>query len=126
MIPVGDEKLQLRSEVQNLFTFDFGQSRYTPPGEAQVQCLSAGGIVNGVAQWFVLNLDEATQYEHHPQPGTTSCWGVLLYPFAQSRPIKAGDAITVYGSHDRHSLYIWTDADGQTQTGPLANKIRQE
>jgi len=109
LIQVGDERLTLRSDTADLFSFDFA-SAYCPPAEASVDLVSNGGEINGVAQWIALTLDEATHYEVRPAAGAFSAWLVLFYPFAQEIGTVPGEKIKVYGAHDREHLTIWTEA----------------
>ena len=110
-IRTGHERLKLRSEAADLFTFDFGAGEFCAPGRASIACRSDGGRVNGIAQWIALTMDAETHYENRPGPGTTSCWAVLFHPLAQSIDTSPGQEIRVSGSHDRHRISIWSVAE---------------
>jgi len=108
-IAIGDERLELRSEAADLFTFDFASAEYTPPARAVRPCRSKGGMVNGVAQWIALEMDEVTRYENHPAAGATSCWRAMFHPLSQPIETRAGQTVRIVGSHDRAMLTIWVE-----------------
>jgi len=108
-IRVGDERLTLRSDAGDLFTFDFQAGGPFPEARASVALTAHGGPVNGVAQWIRLDMDDQGYYENRPAPGATSCWAVLFYPLPQSIDPCPGDVITVHGTHDRQTLLVWAD-----------------
>jgi len=109
-IRVGHERLSLRSEAADLFAFDFASAHYCPPSQASLLCRSAGGPVNGIAQWIALEMDEVARYENRPAPRANSCWSVLFHPFTQTIDTVAGQEFRIFGSHDRQSLTIWVGA----------------
>ena len=104
-----DEKLTLRSESADLFAFDFASPFFCPPAQACLDCVSAGGEINGVAQWITLTLDETTHYENQPGAGNKSHWAVQFYPFSKTIRTVAGQNIRIFGSHDRERLTIWAE-----------------
>jgi SAM-dependent methyltransferase len=108
-IPVGHERLKLRSDAADLFAFDFGASQFCPPARAFVACVATGGRVNGIAQCIALAMDEDTRYENPPTPGATSCWAILFYPLPEPIDPSPGQEIRVFGSHDRREVSIWCD-----------------
>jgi hypothetical protein len=110
-IAVGDERLALRSEAADLFTFDFASPVYAPPARADLTCRSSGGVVNGVVQWIALELDDVTRYENRPMAGATSCWRAMFHPLSQPIETSAGQMLRVVGSHDRKILTIWIEPD---------------
>lgn len=107
----GEKQLSLRSEAADLFVFDFASAQYCAPSQAALVCRSAGGPVNGIAQWLVLELDEVTRYENRPAPGANSCWSVILHPLARTVDTVAGQEFRIFGSHDRRNLAIWAEAN---------------
>lgn len=102
-----NESLRLRTDPVDLFNFDFEAGGPFPEARSQVLFSSAGGRVNGVAQWIRLELDDAARYENSPPLHSTSSLGVLFYPFVRPIEMVSGDQITVCGSHDRNTLRIW-------------------
>jgi protein-L-isoaspartate O-methyltransferase len=107
-IAVGNDRLVLRSEPIDLFEFDFQSGGPFPEGRAEVQLISRGGRINGIAQWFLLEMDEEGSYEVSPTDGITSHWAVRFYPLTRSIKLAPGAGLTVCSSHDRLSLRIWT------------------
>ena len=106
-IRVGDRRVVLRGDAADLFVFDFACAQHCAPSQASVMCRSAGGKMNGVAQWMRIELDEAVHYENRPAPGAASCWAALFYPFKEAFDTRPGQEFIIYGSHDRSSLAIW-------------------
>jgi hypothetical protein len=107
-IRVGHERLKLRSDAANLFAFDFGASGFCAPARTSLTCLTTGGLVNGIAQWIALDMDEEMRYENRPTPGATACWAVVFHPLPC--PIESpGQEIRISGSHDRYQVSIWCD-----------------
>jgi type III protein arginine methyltransferase len=113
-ISVGDERLALRSDSRDLFRFDFQSGGPFPEASASVSLRSAGGTVNGIAQWLRFEFDGKEYYENLPQVGKTSAFAVVFYPLMRSIATSAGDVMTVRGAHNRLSLRIWAEtSEGQ-------------
>jgi type II protein arginine methyltransferase len=108
-IRVGHERLKLRSDAADLFTFDFGANEFCAPARTSLICRAIGGPVNGIAQWIVLDMDEEIRYENRPTPGATSCWAVVFHPLPFPIETSPGQEIRISGSHDRHQVSIWCD-----------------
>jgi type III protein arginine methyltransferase len=108
-IAVGDERLALRSEPGDLFHFDFQSGGPFPEARAAVSLSSAGGIVNGIAQWPRLELDEEECYEKLPQGGAISAFAAMFYPIWRLIEAAPRDMVTVWGAHDRLSFRIWAE-----------------
>jgi len=108
-IGVGHERLKLRSDVADLFVFDFGASQFCAPARASAACVATGGRVNGIAQWIALDMDGDTRYENRPAPDATSCWAILFHPLLHPIDASPEQEIRVFGSHDRHQVLIWCD-----------------
>ena len=103
----GSKCLTLLSAPIDLFDFDFQSGGPFPAATASATVTSTGGRANGIAQWIALQMDEEGWYENNPVPGTSSAWDALLWPFIGPRDCPAGTTVTVWGSHDRHWLWIW-------------------
>ena len=106
-IGIGHERLILRSEPRDLFTFDFQSGGPFPEDRAAAHLVTQGGRVNGIAQWIRLQMDAETIYEDHPRPAASSAWAVLFYPLMEAIDPAPGTAITVFGAHDRQTLRVW-------------------
>lgn len=61
---VDDESLELRSEPQNLFAFDFSSGGPFESYQSSSRLISTGGDVNGIAQWIQLRMDFDGSYEN--------------------------------------------------------------
>jgi type II protein arginine methyltransferase len=110
-IAVGDERIALRSSPADLFCFDFQSGGPFPEGRAAVSLVVSTGRVNGIAQWFRLEMDEEGSYEDFPAVGNTSHWAVLFYPLRRVIEMASGTELTVCGAHDRLSLRLWAEVD---------------
>lgn len=105
----GDKRLALRSEVRDLFCFDFQSGGPFPEARASVSLSSSGGPVNGIAQWLRFELDDETHYENMPALGAFSIFAVAFHPLREPITMALGDKLLVSGSHDRHSVRIWAE-----------------
>lgn len=108
-LSAGNEKLELRSEPADLFAFDFGSGGPFTNHRASVDLTSAGGTINGIAQWIWLRMDSEGTYENRPAPGASSCWGVMFQPLPAALDTRPGDKLTVQGGRDRTSIWLWVD-----------------
>lgn len=106
-IAAGSPLLVLRSEVRDLFTFDFTSDVPHSLDRAQVALTSLGGRIDGVGQWLALDLDEAVSYENHPGPGARSCWALGFTPWTAPIVSRAGETVTVHGALEGHALRLW-------------------
>lgn len=111
-LAVGDPALTLRSEPQDLFTFDFASGGPFETHRSSVPLVSGGGPVNGIAQWIWLRMDGQGVYENRPAVGSRSCWGVLFHPLGTGIDSVAGDHHIVHGGRDRMSMWLWLDRQG--------------
>ena len=109
-ILVGDERLVLRSEPEDLFCFDFQSGGPFPEARSTTSLTATGGCVNGIVQWIRFNMDGETCYENLPSEGSISTFGAVFHPIAQPLEMMPGTRMTVSGAHDRSSLRIWADA----------------
>ena len=106
-IPVGDDRLVLKSEAADLTDFDFQSGGPFPERRAQTTIEVSEDGANGIIQWISLDMDDHGRYENRPSPGATSCWALQFYPFPETmRPI-AGERLNVFCAHDRWTLRIW-------------------
>ena len=96
------------SEAVDLFEFDFGVGVPVAKARTRRTLTARGGPANCIAQWIHLQLDGASEYENRPGEPAFSCWAVLVYPWAKQLELRAGERVTVGGSHDLCSVNIWT------------------
>jgi type III protein arginine methyltransferase len=104
-----ERSLTLLSDAADLFTFDFASGGPYPEERANLSLTARSGAVNGIAQWIHLQMDDAGEYENHPQNDTASNWSILFYPLAAGLRYAAGDRVAIRASHDRHRVRIWTE-----------------
>lgn len=109
-IRADDAGLELRGPSSPLFTFDFQSGGPFESGRSTVSLRSDGGMVNGIAMWIHLQMDETGIYEIRPPTYGRTAWWVLFSRFDQPLATEMGDAVQVYGSHDRFDVRIWSDA----------------
>jgi hypothetical protein len=109
MLDVGDERLVLRSEPVDLFCFDFQSGGPFPEADASVSLSTSGGLVNGIAQWQCLELDDEVSYENFPSKGAFSPFGVVFYTLRRPVELEPGARLVVSARHDRLLFRIWTD-----------------
>jgi type II protein arginine methyltransferase len=66
----------------------------------------------GLVQWLRLDLIEGVTYENRPDPNATiDGWSHILYRFAESIELKAGDRVRLSVQHNRRTLLIWNLRD---------------
>lgn len=106
-IAAGSPLLVLRSEVRDLFAFDFTSADPHPLDRAQVALTSHGGRIDGIAQWIALDLDEAVSYENHPAPGARSCWALGFTPWGAPTVSREGETVMVHGALEGQALRLW-------------------
>ncbi len=105
----GNEALELRSDPEDLFSFDFGSGGPFTDHRATVSLTSTGGTVNGIVQWIRLTMDAEGTYENRPAPGASSCWSVMFQPLPSVMESQPGERIVVRGGRDRTSLWMWVE-----------------
>lgn len=105
-VQVNDPSLELRGETASLFSFDFASAE-APSDSASLDLVATGGPVNGVVQWFRLQMDEHGAFENHPGPESSRSWALLFYPFAKPIDLAAGDRVSVAASIAKNVLRLW-------------------
>ena len=108
----GPGRTILRSQVHDLFSFDFGSGGPYRSGRTRLALESTGGRVNGVVRWIGLDLDDAVRYENIPQEGGFSCWAHLFTPLDEPVDTAPGDTVTIGARHDRTHVTIWVETPG--------------
>lgn len=109
ILSVGDPALALRSEAGSLLEFDFQSGGPFREGPAQLSLSALGGPVNGVVQWFRIQLDEASIYENRPGADAKSSWGAIFHPFRKPLTPPPGAVLTVHGAHQAAAVHVWSD-----------------
>jgi SAM-dependent methyltransferase len=105
----GASRLTLRSEPENIFTFDFASGGPWPPSRGEATLVASGRNVNGIAQWIALDMDGQHIHENRPEPGSDSSWWAVFYPFDAPIAMTPGQQVRVHARHDRGSLRVWAD-----------------
>ncbi len=104
-VQVNDPALSLRGKTADLFAFDFASAE--PQAErVTLDLVASGGTVNGVVQWFRLQMDEFGSFENHPGPDSSRSWALIFFPFAEPIDLNPGDRIGVVGSIVTNRLRI--------------------
>ena len=109
VMKVGHERLVLRSEPEDLFSFDFQSGGPFPEAEASVSLSASGGLVNGIAQLQCLELDDEVSYENFPSKGAFSVFDVVFHTLRTPVQLAPGAKLLVSAAHDRVSFRIWAD-----------------
>jgi type II protein arginine methyltransferase len=100
-------QLQLLSEAEILFEFDFQSTIPVPAARRQLTLVARGGAVNCVVQWIRLEMDEVDAYENRPGEPEYSTWAIVAYPLSKQADLRPGETIKITGSHNRDRLRIW-------------------
>jgi type II protein arginine methyltransferase len=112
-VEVGWDGLHLMSDSAALFRVPFGRPDQWPQPKAAVTVTARAGTANVIAQWIRLDLDDSgapgSVIENRPQPGTRSCWGVLLRPLPAPVALAEGETVRIAGRHTDTSAVIWLD-----------------
>jgi type II protein arginine methyltransferase len=108
--PVGAEGMVMRSEADDLFSFNFQSGGPFPESRAAVSLSATGGRVNGLAQWVLVEMDDEGWYENRPVAGVgPTASAVMFHPLVRPIEPARGEIVTVCGAHDRASLSIWAE-----------------
>ena len=104
-VQVNDPSLESRGEVTELFSFDFSSAE-PQADRISLDLIASGGTVNGVVQWFRLQMDEVGSFENSPGPHSSRSWALVFYPFAEPIETDPGERIGVVASVARNLLRI--------------------
>ncbi|WP_445151353.1 50S ribosomal protein L11 methyltransferase [Baekduia sp. Peel2402] len=102
-----DPDIELTSKSATLFTFDLTTCQAPASSENAITLDATGHGTNGIVQWIALDLDDDVRYENRPSPSSESSWEVLFHPLPPDLHVSSGDTVSVGGSHDGRSVYIW-------------------
>jgi type III protein arginine methyltransferase len=101
-----DTSLKMRGEAASLYAFDFACADAVP-AKAEVELVANGGSVNGVVQWFQLQLDEQISLENRPGANNRSSWSCEFYPFENEIKLAPGDNVPIAATIFGNRLRIW-------------------
>jgi type II protein arginine methyltransferase len=115
--PIDVPGLDLLSDGETLFRFDFADSAFPASERSAVACRALKmGNVDTIARWIRLELDADTTLEARPEPGALFFSSPTLTPLDTPFAVSPGDEIRVGGSHDRLSIATWVE--GETSGAP--------
>jgi hypothetical protein len=106
-IAVDQTRLTLRSEPHDMFGFDFASGGPWPDRRGEAILESRGGLVNGLAQWILLEMDDEGRYENRPVTGMKSCWVCIFWPFEHPIETRAADSIRICARHEKERIRFW-------------------
>ncbi|GAA0302410.1 hypothetical protein GCM10009087_10230 [Sphingomonas oligophenolica] len=108
--PIDTPGLDLLSDGETLFRFDFSEASFPASERCAVACRALkAGHVDTIARWIRLELDAETTLEARPEPGALFFSSPTLTPLAAPIPVSVGDEMRVGGWHDRHKILTWID-----------------
>ncbi|NJO13958.1 MAG: methyltransferase [Rhizobiales bacterium] len=102
-----DPAIALRSAPADVFAFDFSNGALPLSGTSNVQLVSNGGRISGLAQWLRLTFAEDIVYENRPGSGTDLHWMINLFPNAAPCAASAGKPFDVGASYAADTLAAW-------------------
>lgn len=105
-VQVNDPGLVVRGEAAELFAFDFASAN-PQADRVSLDLVASGGIVNGIVQWFRLQMDEFGSFENQPGPNSSRSWALLFFPFAEPIDLSPGERIGVQASISKNRLQLW-------------------
>ena len=98
-----------RSNVADLFPFDFSRPGIAAARRSRLPLTATGGRVNGIAQWIRLHLDGETSYENGPDISFKSCWAMMFHPLPVPIETRPGEEVWVGSWHNDAQLEIWVE-----------------
>lgn len=108
-IQVDDPTLYVRGETTNMFSFDFASTAEWGQ-RASADLISTGGQVNGVLQWFRLQMDDVDTFEMPIGPGAASSWAFEFFPFDAAMELAPGDVVPMAATVAGNRLQMWQAA----------------
>jgi len=110
--PIDVPGLDLLSEGETLFRFDFSEARFPASERRSVACRALkAGRLDTIARWIRLELDAETWLEAKPEAGALFFSSPTLTPLDTPIQVSPGDEIRIGGSHDRHKILTWMERE---------------
>lgn len=110
--PIDVPGLELLSDGETLFRFDFADARFPASERRMVACRALkAGTVDTIARWIRLELDAETVIEARPEAGALFFSSPTLTPLGAPIAVSAGDEVRIGGSHDRHKILTWVESE---------------
>lgn len=111
--PIDVPGLELLSDGEILFRFDFSQESFPTSERRAVACRALkAGRVDTIARWIRLELDAETMIEARPEAGALFFSSPTLTPLKAPFPVSVGDEIRIGGSHDSRKILTWIEPNG--------------
>jgi len=108
--PIDTPGLDLLSDGETLFRFDFANSAFPASERRTIGCRALkAGTADTIARWIRLELDAETALEARPEAGALFFSSPTLTPLDAPIPVSPGDEIRVSGSHDRLRIATWIE-----------------
>ena len=105
---IGTPDLQLLSQPQDAFRFDFAGSDFPLNGRTTCTCkVERDGSANVIARWLHLGLDDETSLEVRPEPGAISFSRLTLFPLDRSFQVRAGEEVDLGALYSGSNLHTW-------------------
>jgi hypothetical protein len=105
-LKIGDPAVRLCSEPQDAFRFDFSHAPKSGEIELHLQA-NADCVVNGVARWIRLELDDTVALEARPEPGLRFFSSPMFVSFGAPVALKAGETLRIGLFHNGKVLETW-------------------
>jgi type II protein arginine methyltransferase len=111
--PIDVPGLELLSDGETLFRFDFSDASFPASERRAVACKALKtGEVDTIARWIRLELDAETMIVARPEAGAHFFSSPTLTPLDAPFKVAAGDEIRIGGSHDSHKILTWIEPAG--------------
>ncbi|MEO7692165.1 MAG: 50S ribosomal protein L11 methyltransferase [Sphingomonas sp.] len=109
--PIDTPGLDLLSDGETLFRFDFADSSFPASERRTIGCRALrDGTVDAIARWIRLELDAETILEARPEAGALFFSSPTLTPLDAPITVSTGDGVWIGGSHDRHKILTWVES----------------
>lgn len=110
--PIDVPGLDLLSEGETLFRFDFSEARFPASERRSIACRALkAGKLDTIARWIRLELDAETTLEAKPEAAALFFSSPTLTPLDTPIQVSPGDEIRIGGSHDRHKILTWMERE---------------
>ncbi|PLX46792.1 MAG: hypothetical protein C0613_15990 [Desulfobulbaceae bacterium] len=108
-----DLSLELLSEPQDAFSFDFAGSDTFPRHDRQSLPVmaSTSGRCAGIIQWIRLEMDDSVVFENHPSHNNpASGWQHCLFILPQPIHVTPGRVLNITALHNRNTPWFFFEA----------------
>jgi tetratricopeptide (TPR) repeat protein len=105
-----DLDLELLSEPQDAFAFDFAGSDHFPRHDRHTMAITVqtAGRCCGLIQWLRLEMDDTVVFENHPaHPTAASGWQHCLFVLPQPVEVTPGQVLRITAAHNRTTPWFF-------------------